>query len=239
MKMIFFSARFLGLIVVLALDGAGNKVIVAAQTSAEDVDPNSVGQDDVGSDKVASHDDLSKKVKRFNLHQHLMSPTKRDLQGGVENSRRLARNAIRLGVGTETHRALLGENSLMAQAVIPDYLVTPFDPDTALPSDGPRVAVDGVIDPLPFDDGPGVHPAFPTGTKAFWEDGGDPTKMWEVVACPVAVSSDQLSMNNVVTPTMILQLTMLLFSDFNRTWSLSLRILCAVYLVLATAASRT
>jgi hypothetical protein len=147
------------------------------------------GNDDVGPKKVAKDDDLSRKVKRFNLHEHLMSPTKKDLQVGVENSRRLARNAIRLGVGTDAHRALVaGGNDF-------EFLVTQFDLDTPLPSTGPRVVVDTVLDPLPFGDGPGVFPGLPTGTKEYWEDGGNPSKMWEVVACPVAVSSADSAIN--------------------------------------------
>jgi hypothetical protein len=180
------------------------------------------GNDDVGSNKGArapTHDDLSKKVKRFNLHEHLMGPTKRDLEGGVENSRRLAKNAIRLGVDTETHRALVGDNSFAREssgsdAPVPPDLVAQFSETTPLPSAGPRVEVDNRVDALPFGDGPGVFPAFPNGTNAFWEDGGAPTQMWEVVACPVAVSSDQLSMNNAIADHTFRQLTMFLHFDF-------------------------
>jgi hypothetical protein len=54
--------------------------------------------------------DLSKKVKRFNLHEHFMRPTKRDLPDGIENSRRLARNAIQLGIDDKTPRKLVPVN---------------------------------------------------------------------------------------------------------------------------------
>jgi hypothetical protein len=123
-------------------------------------------------------------VKQFNLHEHLMTPTKRDLRVGVENSRRLARNAIRLGEDDESHRKLIASNP-------PDGLVTRFvvDGETpALPSAGPRVEVDEVVGALPFGDGPGVFPGLPEGTPDYWLNGGSPTVMWEVVACPVAVS---------------------------------------------------
>ncbi len=57
-----------------------------------------------------------------------------------------------------------------------------------LPSEGGRLKIEDDYTPstLPFGDGPGAFPGFPNGTKAFWKDGGLPTKMWEVVACPVA-----------------------------------------------------
>ena len=48
--------------------------------------------------------DWSKSVHQFNLHRHLTTPTTRDLREGVETSRRLASNAVRLGMGNETHR---------------------------------------------------------------------------------------------------------------------------------------
>lgn len=48
--------------------------------------------------------DFSKITHSFNLQKHLMTPTSSDLRGGVENSRRLARNAIKLGIDTEMHR---------------------------------------------------------------------------------------------------------------------------------------
>ena len=51
-----------------------------------------------------------------------------------------------------------------------------------------RVDLSTTIKPLPFGDGPGVAQGLPEGTKEFWEGTGTPTKMWEVIACPVAVS---------------------------------------------------
>lgn len=48
--------------------------------------------------------DWSKVSHQFNLRKHLMAPTTRDLRDGIENSRRLARNAIKLGIDDETHR---------------------------------------------------------------------------------------------------------------------------------------
>jgi hypothetical protein len=67
-----------------------------------------VAKGDVGPD--VRENDWSKKVKRFNLHEHFMRPTKRDLQDGIENTRRLARSAIQLGIGDETHRKLVPVN---------------------------------------------------------------------------------------------------------------------------------
>jgi hypothetical protein len=52
--------------------------------------------------------DWSKSVHQFNLHKHLMTPTAKDHREGIENSRRLARNAIKLGVDNETHRKVRG-----------------------------------------------------------------------------------------------------------------------------------
>lgn len=68
----------------------------------------------------------------------------------------------------------------------PDGLVTLFDPSTDPPSEDGRVSVDGTADALPFGDGPGFFPGFPQGTNDFWLNGGNPTTMWEIVACPVA-----------------------------------------------------
>ena len=48
--------------------------------------------------------DFSKATNQFNLHKHLTASTPRDRRNGVENSRRLARNAIRLGTADEKHR---------------------------------------------------------------------------------------------------------------------------------------
>jgi hypothetical protein len=48
--------------------------------------------------------DWSKTVHRFNLHKHMTNPTAKDRRAGVENSRRLARNAIKLGIDNNTHR---------------------------------------------------------------------------------------------------------------------------------------
>jgi len=54
--------------------------------------------------EATSKRDLSNITYQFNLHKHLMSPTKKDLRDGVENSRRLARNAIKLDIDTDMHR---------------------------------------------------------------------------------------------------------------------------------------
>jgi hypothetical protein len=138
--------------------------------------------DDAPDPKGRKLKDWSKKVNQFNLHEHLMKPTKRDLEGGVENSRRLARNAIRLGLDDETHRRL-----------VPDYppsnLVNMFVQTVELPSKLPRLQKDVTMDELPFGDGPGKFPGLPQGTNQFWDGTGPPTRMWEVVACPVAVGS--------------------------------------------------
>jgi hypothetical protein len=48
--------------------------------------------------------DWSKTVHQFNLHKHLTTPTAKDRRIGVENSRRLARNAIKLGIDDTGHR---------------------------------------------------------------------------------------------------------------------------------------
>lgn len=48
--------------------------------------------------------DWSKTVHQFNLHKHLTNPTAKDRREGVDKSRRLARNAIKLGIDNETHR---------------------------------------------------------------------------------------------------------------------------------------
>jgi hypothetical protein len=137
--------------------------------------------------KVKKEKDWSSKVHQFNLHEHLMKPTKRDLEEGVENSRRLARNAVRLGVDDENHRRLVAASP-------PAGLVNMFGPrNQAYPSKLPRLQKDetwkGTNGQLPFGDGPGKFPGLPEGTTDFWYDRGNPQKMWEVVACPVAVGS--------------------------------------------------
>ena len=48
--------------------------------------------------------DFSKATSQFNLRKHLTAATPRDRRNGVENSRRLAHNAIRLGIDDERHR---------------------------------------------------------------------------------------------------------------------------------------
>jgi hypothetical protein len=125
--------------------------------------------------------DWSSKAHQFNLHEHMMRPTKRELQDGIENSRRLARNAIRLGIDDETHRKLVPSNP-------PKGLVTEFT-EKRLPSELPRLQKDVTMDELPFGDGPGKFPGLPNATSAFWDGSGPPKQMWEVVACPVAVGS--------------------------------------------------
>ena len=51
-----------------------------------------------------------------------MTPTPGDLRDGVENSRRLARNAVRLGVDTENHR----EVSILLVIPLRRYLTLSF-----------------------------------------------------------------------------------------------------------------
>ena len=66
-------------------------------------------QHDVGADLLCfiisvHRRDFSKATNQFNLRKHLMAPTPRDHRDGIENSRRLAHNAIRLGIDDEKHR---------------------------------------------------------------------------------------------------------------------------------------
>ena len=50
------------------------------------------------------HRDFQDTTHQFHLGKHLMNPTPSDLREGIENSRRLAGNAIKLGIDDETHR---------------------------------------------------------------------------------------------------------------------------------------
>jgi hypothetical protein len=68
--------------------------------------------------------DWSKTAHRFDLHRHLKTPTTRDRLDGVEGSRRLARNAIRLGTDEQIHRELVPDNP-------PTGIVEEFDPDVS------------------------------------------------------------------------------------------------------------
>jgi hypothetical protein len=123
-------------------------------------------------------------VTQFNLYKHLMQPTKKDLEDGIENSHRLVRNAMRLGVDDETHRRLVPVNPP------PDLLFKKFNESSMpLSSKQSRLQKDETMEALSFGDGPGKFPGFPNATKAFWDGDGPPTEMWEVVACPVAVRS--------------------------------------------------
>jgi hypothetical protein len=53
---------------------------------------------------LLSKRDWSKVSHQFDLKKHLMTPTSRDLHDGVENSGRLARNAMKLGIANDEHR---------------------------------------------------------------------------------------------------------------------------------------
>lgn len=121
-----------------------------------------------------------------------MNPTEEELEEGVHKSRRLARNAARLGIDTEQHRELIGWRSF------PEKIVQSFDDETPSPSTGPRLKLDQTMDPLPFQDGPGVVVGLPKATREFWTgkdaegkevdpDKQQPEFMWEVMACPVVV----------------------------------------------------
>lgn len=48
--------------------------------------------------------DFSEITHGFNLRKHLMAPTTSDILGGIDNSSRLARNAVKLGIDNEMHR---------------------------------------------------------------------------------------------------------------------------------------
>jgi len=54
------------------------------------------------------------------------------------------------------------------------------------PSEGPRVPVDGAVDPLPVGEGPGFFPGFPKFTRGFWLGNDPPESIVDAVACPVA-----------------------------------------------------
>ena len=120
--------------------------------------------------------DWARKVKQFNLRDHLTKPTAAELKLGTESSRRLAHNHVRLGIDEEHHRKLVPENP-------PSGIVKMFTEQTYqnLPSTGPRLKIDTFMDDaLPFGDGPGVRPGLPQGTRDFWLGDGPPTQMWEV-----------------------------------------------------------
>lgn len=93
---------------------------------------------------------MSKRMKRFNLHESLMTPLPEGT--GIDNDLRIAKNAVRLGIDTDEHRKLLytvGDDDI-------ERIVETFTQGTPLPSQGPRLKVDGFVDPLPLGDGPGV-----------------------------------------------------------------------------------
>ena len=130
------------------------------------------------SDSDHGHDiprkkDWGQKVKQFNLRNHLTSPAGMELKTGAENSRRLARNHMRLGIDEEHHRELVPENP-------PAGIVKRFDSTQEAPSKGPKLDMDTFADALPFGYGPGIQPGLPKGTRDFWLGTGAPTQMWEV-----------------------------------------------------------
>ena len=96
-------------------------------------------------------------IQQFNLHRHLMTPSTKDLQDGVHNSKRLAHNAQRLGLKSpfdpseQSHREDIVVNP-------PDLLVKRFN-STEFGSG--RIKVDEKLDPLPFGEGPGIFPNLP------------------------------------------------------------------------------
>ncbi|KAL3916757.1 MAG: hypothetical protein SGILL_005033 [Bacillariaceae sp.] len=109
-----------------------------------------------------------------------MTPPKEkgDAAAQAATSRRLARNAYRLGkeLTPDQHRELIDFS-------VPAKLIEPFDGTIKQA----RLSMSGTVDELPFQDGPGVLYGLPEATVDFWEgkEGASPTQMWEVVACPV------------------------------------------------------
>ena len=124
--------------------------------------------------------DWSSKVKQMNLRNHLTTPTAGELKSGAHNSRRLARNHIRLGIDEDHHRELVPENP-------PASVVKLFtaQANQGLPSTGPRLEIDDFMDSLPLGDGPGYQPGLPKGTRDFWLGNGPPTQVWEVSSLAV------------------------------------------------------
>ena len=94
-------------------------------------------------------------IEQFNLHRHLTTPSTRDLEDGVHNSRRLAHNARRLGIAEDDrdHRDL-------AMVANPDKatIVTRFNDATFGSGRYDPIEFDS---PLPFGDGPGIQPGLP------------------------------------------------------------------------------
>jgi len=140
----------------------------------------SYGADTNDFKSMVDNTDWSKKVKQMNFRSHLTTPTAGELKSGAHNSRRLARNHIRLGIDEEHHRKLAPENP-------PARVVKLFEEQglQGFPSTGPKLEIDNFTQSLPFGDGPGVKPGLPQGTRDFWLGDKPPTKVWEVVACPV------------------------------------------------------
>jgi hypothetical protein len=126
---------------------------------------------------------LKDTVSRFHLASHLKKPTSRELRNGVTVSERFEKNP---------HLIRQGGRDLRASQPDPDWTdpIIKARPATVfLPGEIPVDTTDTMKE-MPFGDGPGVMPGFPEGTPGFWQglegEAGYATKMWEVVACPVA-----------------------------------------------------
>jgi hypothetical protein len=129
---------------------------------------------------------LKESVSRFHLGNHLKKPTSRELRHGVTVSERFEKNP---------HLIRQGSRDLRAAQPDPEWETgeTPIikaRPESDSPPGEIPVITTETMDEMPFGDGPGVLPGFPEGTPGFWQgEEGEPgyaTKMWEVVACPVA-----------------------------------------------------
>jgi len=147
-------------------------------------------------------------VTQFSLHNHLTTPTRRDLRDGVENSHRLRRNLRLLPKESqEKQRRLLNltdsesdvNRDLLADSSVYDYdakgFFTPYKDDGDQVDKNPsEVDLAEMVKALPYGDGPGVRPAHPKATRDFWEaiPNAKPTQMWEVVACPVVVRTSRV-----------------------------------------------
>lgn len=118
--------------------------------------------------------DWTGQVKQFNLHDALMAKHPGDAANPEHAARRLARNAHRLGkeLTPDQHRELIDFS-------IPAKLLQPFNGTI----EKARLSMNGTVDELPFQSGPGVLYGLPEATVDFWEgkEGASPTQMWEVV----------------------------------------------------------
>ena len=128
-------------------------------------------------------------MKQFRLHESLTTATAEEILAGSIDQRRLARNAVRLGVDTEEDRDLISIS-------IPQKIVKYFNQSTPKASKGPRFVLDDSVGALSPQEGPGVKAGFPEATREFWTgkdangnavpaDQQEPKQMWEVIACPV------------------------------------------------------